>query len=105
MQHLHYIYPLQIYITISSSKLEKNYRNPFKLIGFYSVGFSVIKMLGSGGFSPSPPSLVSKNFNVFIRKFGPQLSDRNQVIMHNLNQLWGRTGGRGREKLTILIIY
>ena len=33
-------------------------------------------------------SVVSENFIVFIKKFGPQLSDSNQVIMHNLNQLW-----------------
>ena len=39
-------------------------------------------MLGSGVFSSPPESLVSKNFIVFITKFGPQLSDSNQVIMH-----------------------
>ena len=56
-------------------------------------------MLGSGVFSPPPPPLVSKNFIVFITKFGPQLSDSNQVIMHNLKTNYGdwREGGGGRS--------
>ena len=56
-------------------------------------------MLGSGVFSSPPESLVSKNFIVFITKFGPQLSDSNQVIMHNLKPIMGTDGREGEGEV------